>query len=221
MQTATSTTGSGGGVVDPAVSALTTSSRVEREETMFEGRWLRLKRIIYSCGGTTRGWETLERSTKGTAEVDCVEVVAVLKKEGTPPSLILNAQFRPPVGGVVLELPSGMLDKGETADVAGLRELKEETGYVGRVVNQSSSPVFFGCAISNTTSKVVVVEVDGNSVENEHPTQHLEETEDVKTVIVPIPNLLTFMDRWSKSGGLVDGKVWMLSAGILMPSIFH
>lgn len=44
-------------------------------------------------------------------------------------SVLLERQFRYPVGQVMLELPAGKLDAGEGALRCGQRELLEETGY--------------------------------------------------------------------------------------------
>jgi len=46
--------------------------------------------------------------------------------------LVLERQFRYPVGRVMLEFPAGKLDAGEPPLVCGQRELAEETGYRGR-----------------------------------------------------------------------------------------
>ena len=46
--------------------------------------------------------------------------------------LLFVKQFRYPYGKVILELPAGKLDKGEEPLHCGIRELKEETGAVGR-----------------------------------------------------------------------------------------
>ena len=45
--------------------------------------------------------------------------------------LVLIRQLRPAVNKTVIELPAGLIDKGETPKQAGIRELKEETGFIG------------------------------------------------------------------------------------------
>lgn len=54
---------------------------------------------------------------------------------------MLQKQFRPPLDKVVIEIPAGLIDEGETAEQAAIRELKEETGYVAEVLE--TSPVMF------------------------------------------------------------------------------
>ena len=55
--------------------------------------------------------------------------------------MILQKQYRPPIDKVVIEVPAGLIDPGETAEQAAVRELKEETGYVGEVTE--STPIMF------------------------------------------------------------------------------
>jgi 8-oxo-dGTP pyrophosphatase MutT (NUDIX family) len=63
------------------------------------------------------------------------------------PEVLLQKQFRPPLDKVVIEVPAGLVDAGETAEEAAVRELKEETGYVGTV--SETSPVMFNGTITS------------------------------------------------------------------------
>ena len=47
--------------------------------------------------------------------------------------VLLVEQFRPGPGKVLTELPGGYVDEGETSKEAAQRELREETGYEGRL----------------------------------------------------------------------------------------
>lgn len=63
----------------------------------------------------------------------CVAILAVTDDK----RVILVEQFRPPVGRRVIELPAGLagdipLQEDEPLLTAAKRELKEETGYVGK-----------------------------------------------------------------------------------------
>jgi len=46
--------------------------------------------------------------------------------------LVVERQFRYPVGQVMVEFPAGKLDAGEPTLDCGVRELREETGYTAR-----------------------------------------------------------------------------------------
>ncbi len=46
--------------------------------------------------------------------------------------IVLERQFRYPLGRVILEIPAGKLDPGEAPLQCGQRELREETGYVAK-----------------------------------------------------------------------------------------
>jgi ADP-ribose pyrophosphatase len=49
--------------------------------------------------------------------------------------LLLEREYRHGVGEVVWQIPGGLADEGEELQAAGLRELREETGYAPTVVN--------------------------------------------------------------------------------------
>ena len=58
---------------------------------------------------------------------DWVNVIALTEDD----QVVLIEQYRHGVDEVTLEIPGGMVDEGESALQAGLRELTEETGFGG------------------------------------------------------------------------------------------
>jgi ADP-ribose pyrophosphatase len=71
-----------------------------------------------------------------------VGIVTIIEKP-TGPELLLQKQYRPPIDKVVIEVPAGLIDAGETVEECAVRELREETGYLG-VAEQTSTLMFNG-----------------------------------------------------------------------------
>lgn len=59
-----------------------------------------------------------------------VMIVPLLEDESGQWHVVLERQFRYPVGQVMIEFPAGKRDPGEDLLVCAQRELREETGYV-------------------------------------------------------------------------------------------
>jgi ADP-ribose pyrophosphatase len=56
----------------------------------------------------------------------------VVLAEPTPGHVLLEWQYRYPVGQHFIEVPAGKIDRGEEPLAAAVRELKEETGFVAQ-----------------------------------------------------------------------------------------
>lgn len=72
--------------------------------------------------------------------IDGVGIFTLLSKPSGP-ELLLQKQYRPPIDKVIIEVPAGLIDEGETPEECAVRELREETGYVG--VAEEKSPVMY------------------------------------------------------------------------------
>jgi ADP-ribose pyrophosphatase len=124
-------------------------------------------------------------------EGPAVAVLALTKDN----EVILARQFRPGPKKVLNELPGGYIDINETPEVAGLRELGEETGYTGEA---HFVTMVLDCAYSTMERHCVVV--TGCEKVSE---QKLDPTEFAEVVLIPLDQFRTLL----KSGQMTDVEV--------------
>ncbi|KAK4117786.1 hypothetical protein N656DRAFT_794220 [Canariomyces notabilis] len=179
-----------------------------------EAVWTKLvKKTYIDPKGVTRTWESAERTTRPKgSDIDGVGIVAILEKE-TGPEIVLQKQYRPPLDKIVIELPAGLIDEGETAEQAAIRELKEETGYVGKVIEMS--PVMFNDpGFCNTNLRMVHVSVDMSLPENQDLKPELEENEFIEVFLVKLDALWEECIKLEAEGYAIDARIANLAEGI-------
>ncbi|KAJ5947436.1 NUDIX hydrolase domain-like protein [Penicillium verhagenii] len=179
-----------------------------------EARWTRLVKTTYVDPlGVERTWESAERQTRpATAEIDGVGIVCILNK-ATGPELLLQKQYRPPIDKVVIEVPAGLIDAGETPEQCAVRELKEETGYVG-VAEQTSPIMYNDPGFCNTNLNMVHVRVDMSLPENQNPKPELEENEFIECFTVPLASLFEETKKLEEKGYAIDARIGTLAEGM-------
>lgn len=187
--------------------------------------WVGLSKLLWlDERGRSRTWECAERLTRRGA-VDGVAVVATLKGgEETRPRIVLVSQFRPPTRDYALELPAGLVDAGESPGEAALRELKEETGFLGKLLRLSpvvaSDPGF-----SSANMHYAFVEVDARRAENQRPQPKQEDSECIATHLVFLDELLELLSEpeamVAKLGRkcVVDARLYSLALGLALPRL--
>ncbi|ROV97153.1 hypothetical protein VPNG_08813 [Cytospora leucostoma] len=186
-----------------------------------EARWTRLVKIQYKDPtGKTRDWESAERPTRPKgSDIDGVGIVAILEKP-TGPEIILQKQYRPPADQIMIEVPAGLIDEGETAEEAAVRELKEETGYVGKVTE--TSPLMWNDpGFCNTNLRMVHVSIDMSNPANQELKPELEESEFIEVFYVPLKSLWDECKKLEAEGYGIDARVGTLAEGIELAKQFR
>ncbi|CZR62891.1 probable MutT/nudix family protein [Phialocephala subalpina] len=178
-----------------------------------DARWTRLILTTYTDPtGTERNWEHAERPTRPkNSEIDGVGIVAILDKS-TGPEIILQKQFRPPINAVTIEVPAGLVDAGETPEEAAIRELKEETGYIGKV--SETTPVMFNDpGFCNTNLRMIHVTIDLSLPENQNPKPQLEENEFIEVFTIPLKDFYPELKKLEAQGYAMDARVATIAEG--------
>ncbi|OTB17003.1 hypothetical protein K445DRAFT_316521 [Daldinia sp. EC12] len=189
-----------------------------------DAKWINLVKITYEDeNGQVRTWEAMRRPGRpSTSVVDAVQMIAVIHhKEG--PKVLLEKQFRAPAGKIVIEFPAGLVDEGETVEQAALRELKEETGYVGEVVPDrgGTRPILFSSPASSSSKTFLIhLKIDPEKEENRNPKPQLEDGEFIEAFWVPLNNLYAECRKLEAQGFAIDGKVGVFAEGLEMSKIW-
>eukprot|EP01024_Parvocaulis_polyphysoides_P042281 TRINITY_DN3869_c1_g2_i1.p1 TRINITY_DN3869_c1_g2~~TRINITY_DN3869_c1_g2_i1.p1 ORF type:complete len:501 (-),score=92.41 TRINITY_DN3869_c1_g2_i1:392-1894(-) len=161
-------------------------------------------------------WEYVSRPKyNGNPAVSAVAIYArIVKKDRSKPLIPLVMQYRPPVNAITVELPAGVIDEGESVSQAALRELKEETGLVGEIVDESQT-ICHSPGHSCELFKIVTIDVDGDLPQNKNPKQQLDSGEFIHVEYVEEDQLLNFVKRMSdESGYHIVGYLYGLAFGV-------
>ena len=169
------------------------------------GKWLALHQITYMDNkGVERTWESVSRQKSAGA----VAIICTLVPSGR---LVLVRQYRPPADDMVIEFPAGLVNPGESPEETAVRELREETGYHGRLVRMIPD-TFSSPGLSSEIVRLAVMEVD-EAAQGELITE-FDETEDIETILVPRNELEDFLLNASRNGEQVDGRVSAFAVGL-------
>ncbi len=167
------------------------------KKVRWKGRFMSAVEIHYrDARGVMRTWEAVERVGIG----GIVVMVAVTPRN----SVLLERQFRPPLGRDVIELPAGLVDPGEAMEAAARRELIEETGWSAQEVRfLAEGPMSTGASTEIIRTYLCTgLEHVGKSGGDDN--------EIIEVIEVPLEGVGAYLNEARLQGLLVDLKVFGL-----------
>ena len=174
--------------------------KILKTEDVTESPWIKLKRIVYeNSDGQLLRWDYIER-------VNAQSSVLVLPRFKESGDLIFTRQYRVIMDCYVIGFPAGVLSPDEEVAACALRELEEETGYTGKII-QTSSRLTLNSALIRETAFCVVVELEEDAKPKK---QKLEPTEQIEVLRVKQDQLEEFFEQAIARGDIVGGGPWYL-----------
>ncbi len=170
------------------------------KKTLYKGKWLSLEQTTYKNEkGEEVNWESIERTNTSNT-------VVIISKLIPSNRYLMIKQYRAAINNYVLGFPAGLVE-GKDLEKEALRELKEETGYIGEI--KSISPMLYSnAALLSDTVRIVKAEINENIEENINPKQQLESEEEIEVVLVEKNNLKNFILKEQTKGTAIGMGPW-------------
>lgn len=167
------------------------------KKILWKGKFMSAVEITYrDARGAVRTWEALER----------VDIGGIVVMVGVTPrgNVLLEKQFRPPMGRDVIELPAGLVEPGEDMESAAKRELIEETGWkAGKLEFLAEGPISTG-ASTETLRAYLCTDLEDIGKNGG------DDNEIIEVIEIPLRGAEEYLRSQSKKGMLVDLKVFGL-----------
>jgi len=164
------------------------------------------------CTEKCRGpWIFASRKKEPGASIrsaDAAIVVAVIQRAGEEACLVMTREFRAPLGAYELSLPSGLIDAGESATDAAIREFNEETGMTLSRVVRVSPPLASSAGLTDETVALVYGEASG-SISREHQTEH----EDIEVRLASIADIRKLLG--SEQSDIISSRLYPILVGYM------
>ena len=167
-----------------------------RIEKQTDNKWLNIYKAVYETENGEYEYEFASRRSQyklalhsKNLKPDAVRIIPYLKKDGKI-FVVLIKEYRYPINRAVYGVPAGLIDEGETAETAAIRELMEEVGADAITLNMAEKTSFTSAGLTDESIMCFEAEVKLNSK------QHLDESEDIKVQTVELSKLPEMLDKY-------------------------
>ncbi|WP_034448893.1 NUDIX hydrolase [Butyrivibrio sp. AE2032] len=159
-------------------------------------------RKIYEMSSRDKNITSLEDLQR--QKCDAV-ILIVTSADGN--KILLNKEYRMAVGDFAYNFPAGLIDEGETIEVAAARELWEETGLKLVKIDEILPMSYSGVGLTNEKSSVVIGTAEGDFAPSTSDEEELEARwytkEEVRELIKTSTNFAartqSYCYMWAKS----------------------
>ena len=130
-------------------------------EKVHQGKFVSRYDLKYETeDGLAKNYEMVSRNHEMKSFDDVrsekTEAVVLIIHNEDKSSILLNKEYRMAVGNVAINFPAGLIDPGETVEVAARRELWEETGLELYKIEQIWPSSYSAVGLTNERSEVIV-----------------------------------------------------------------
>ncbi len=178
--------------------------RILKVEKLTDEQWINLFAASFEHKGHHGRWVFASRKAAphdGDLRGDAVIIVPILRMPGEPPRLVLEREFRVPVGDYVIGFPAGLLEPGETVEETVRREMLEETGMEVVKFKRVTQPLLSSSGMTDESAAMAFVDV--RTTEQARPA--LEASEDLEVILLDFAGVCRLCDDPTAR---IDAKAW-------------
>lgn len=135
--------------------------KILRIDKLTSEKWINLFATSYEHNGRQGRWVFASRQEQPYSRSphgDAVTIVPILVAAGEPNRLVLEKEFRVPIGEYVYAFPAGLVEKGESVEQTVRRELMEETGLDVLRFKRITPPLFSTSGLSDESAPIAFVD---------------------------------------------------------------
>jgi len=152
-------------------------------------KFLKLYSVKWQRGDKSGMWTFASRRKEpecfhGHKKPDAVVVVPFYEFDDGRFGMVITKEFRIPLGAYYYGFPAGLIDEGETPELAAIREMKEETGLDVIAINQVSPPLYSSAGMTDENAVLVFCSVKGTISK-----EGCEAAEDIETLMLDFVEL--------------------------------
>lgn len=117
--------------------------------------------------------------------------------------LVLEKEYRIPIGNYEIGFPAGLIDVNESPADAAVRELFEETGLIATDIIKNSPPIYSSVGMSDESVMMVYVACKGEST-----TRYNEASEDIEVMLCSQEDVRDILDNGYTN--FIGAKAWFV-----------